>query len=286
MRNVYHAKLLLWGEYAIVAGGEGLALPLTGFTACWREHGIGEDWARSQAGLYKLLGYVQAVSDLAPRYDTQSWAADLAAGAWIDSDIPQGYGAGSSGAVVAAVYERYALQKASKADELQRELADLENCFHAASSGLDPLVIYSEKAIHLRAQYPQFIDDLPAACLPTYLIDTGLSRSTAPLVAHFRGLCAEEDFRLKHLPLYLELTQKCIRAWLQADKDELWANLRALSAWQLRYMSTMIPSNLRKTWGYGLESGQYALKLCGAGGGGFLLGFGELAPNTQLKKLY
>ncbi len=286
MRSRFYAKLLLWGEYAIVAGGEGLALPLKLYSACWRERGAGAAWRQSQSGLARLLDYIFAQENLRNRYDTQAFAEDLAAGAWLDSDIPQGYGAGSSGAVVAAVYERYAREKAEKIEVLQRDLAALENCFHAASSGLDPLVIYAEKATHLRAEGAQFLDDLPNACLPTYLIDTGISRSTAPLVAHFRGLCAEEDFRREQLPQYLDLTQKCLRAWLAADSGELWANLCALSAWQRKNMTAMIPSELRESWDYGLSSGKYALKLCGAGGGGFVLGFGQIEIEQKLQKLY
>ena len=34
----------------------------------------------------------------------------------------------------------------------------------------------------------------------------------------------------------------------------------------------MIPDFLQKKWANGLESELYCLKLCGAGGGGFLLG--------------
>ena len=35
----------------------------------------------------------------------------------------------------------------------------------------------------------------------------------------------------------------------------------------------MIPEAFRKIWQYGLETHSYYLKLCGSGGGGFLLGF-------------
>jgi mevalonate kinase len=45
----------------------------------------------------------------------------------------------------------------------------------------------------------------------------------------------------------------------------------------------MIPDSIRPVWEQGLKSGAYTLKLCGAGGGGFLLG---IAQNTAtLEKL-
>jgi mevalonate kinase len=35
----------------------------------------------------------------------------------------------------------------------------------------------------------------------------------------------------------------------------------------------MIPSAFEKEWMYGITSGKFMLKLCGSGGGGFILGF-------------
>jgi mevalonate kinase len=37
----------------------------------------------------------------------------------------------------------------------------------------------------------------------------------------------------------------------------------------------MIPEDYRPLWQKGLETGDFSLKLCGSGGGGFILGFGR-----------
>ena len=37
----------------------------------------------------------------------------------------------------------------------------------------------------------------------------------------------------------------------------------------------MIPQNFHKIWETGIESNDYFLKLCGSGGGGYILGFSE-----------
>jgi mevalonate kinase len=37
----------------------------------------------------------------------------------------------------------------------------------------------------------------------------------------------------------------------------------------------MIPQSFQDLWQQGLDEGHFALKLCGAGGGGFLLGMGK-----------
>ena len=54
----------------------------------------------------------------------------------------------------------------------------------------------------------------------------------------------------------------------------------------------MIPDDINKIWEKGLNEYQYSLKLCGAGGGGFFLGFAnnqstilDLAQNYKVLTL-
>jgi len=54
--------------------------------------------------------------------------------------------------------------------------------------------------------------------------------------------------------------------------DLLLKNFKLLSAFQYEHFSPMIPKLYREMWGEGLSSNDYSLKLCGAGGGGFLMG--------------
>jgi mevalonate kinase len=68
---------------------------------------------------------------------------------YFDSSIPQGYGVGSSGALVAAIYDRYAQDKITVLENLTREkLLQLKiyslkwKLFSRKSSGLDPLNSY------------------------------------------------------------------------------------------------------------------------------------------------
>src|SRR5690606_28744578 len=71
---------------------------------------------------------------------------DLDQGIWFDSDIPQGFGLGSSGAVIAAIFEKYGHPTRS-IDGDKDKLARLEDFFHGSSSGLDPLVSHNQKPL-------------------------------------------------------------------------------------------------------------------------------------------
>jgi mevalonate kinase len=42
---------------------------------------------------------------------------------------------------------------------------------------------------------------------------------------------------------------------------------------QFDFFSEMIPEKFKRIWENGIQSGTYSLKLCGSGGGGFILGF-------------
>jgi mevalonate kinase len=57
--------------------------------------------------------------------------------------------------------------------------------------------------------------------------------------------------------------------------------MKLLSKFQFEHFKPMIPKLFNKMWKRGLDSGEYYLKLCGAGGGGFILGF---TKNYELTK--
>ena len=50
-------------------------------------------------------------------------------------------------------------------------------------------------------------------------------------------------------------------------------NFKTISKFTLDRLSPMIPKNFNKIWKVGLESENYFLKLCGSGGGGYIIGF-------------
>ena len=61
----------------------------------------------------------------------------------------------------------------------------------------------------------------------------------------------------------------------------LFKNTKILSGIVFENFKPMIPNKFHKIWKTGIESGSYFLKLCGSGGGGYILGF---APNIEKAK--
>jgi mevalonate kinase len=58
-------------------------------------------------------------------------------------------------------------------------------------------------------------------------------------------------------------------------------SLIKVSAFQLQHFTSMIPEDFITPWKYGLDSGKFQIKLCGSGGGGFLLGFTTDYPEAK-----
>ena len=72
---------------------------------------------------------------------------------------------------------------------------------------------------------------------------------------------------------YIPWVNQCISDILSGNMKSFFEALKKVSAFQLTYFTNMIPANFMEAWHWGLDSGKFQLKLCGSGGGGFLLGF-------------
>lgn len=287
-------KLLLFGEYTVLLGSTALALPLPHFFGEWATGTAtpGQDLTAFTAHLQQLDEEGHLLAPL----DTQRFRQEVKAGLYFSSSIPVGYGAGSSGALCAAVYERYANPAIGKENTaelhiLQQQLAQLESYFHGESSGADPLICYLQRPLLLGQKTVK-----PATVAPQsenrglfFLVDTGISRRTAPLVQHFKAKCKDEHFRELALRQLATPTTTATYAYLEQNTAQLQRALLQISMAQIDLLSDFIPAAFRTAWAKGLKTHQFYLKLCGAGGGGFLIGYSpdrQLPTSIERKKLH
>lgn len=278
MENIrsYPAKLLLFGEHVLLRGAPALAIPLRAFGGRWawrptpdRHHERLQQFARSKA--------LEQVSGL----DIAAFNRDLSKGLFFQSDIPTGYGLGSSGALCAAVYDRYMEDKTADLVALKAIFARMESFFHGNSSGMDPLTSYVSSPILMESAQQLRIVPNPVWTTPApvvFLLDTHLPRRTGPLVEWFLEQGALPSFGEMLENQYLPAHRDMLQAWLSADAESFWPNLRLISKLQFEYFIPMIPATLRDLWENSLSEPAFTLKICGAGGGGFMLGF---ARNKQ-----
>ena len=198
---LFYAKILLFGEYGIIKDSKGLAIPFNAFKGALRfPENTSSEIASSNTHLKNYAAYLKnqvAEQCLDVSFDFERLDADLEKGMYFDSSIPMGYGVGSSGAIVAAIYDRYADEKVSVLGSLTREkllvlkgqFAIMESHFHGTSSGLDPLNSYLSLPILIHAK-----DHVESTPIPSqnqagkgavFLLDSGITGETAPMVQLF-----------------------------------------------------------------------------------------------------
>ncbi len=296
---LFYSKILLFGEYGIIQDSMGLSIPYGAYRG---ELKFTEDdnaaHTTSNQSLRTYLAFLkeEASKSLAHiELDTRELEADLDKGMYFDSSIPQGFGVGSSGALVAAIYDRYAKAKIidNAADPGKEELVKLkgtlglmESYFHGKSSGIDPLICYLRLPILIKGK-----QDIGTVGIPEggtgegaiFLLNSGQPGETQPMVNIFMEKMKQEGFRNMVKHQFKKYNDACIKSFLKGDTKPLFSNLKQLSGLILENFAPMIPSRFMKLWQEGLDSNAYYLKLCGSGGGGFILGFTQDLKAAEAK---
>ena len=283
---LFFAKILLFGEYGIIKDSKGLSIPYNFFRGALKLIKVHNDSTRaSHKKLQEFAKYLKKTPKMPVVFDWNRIKKDLDQNLYFDSSIPQGYGVGSSGALVAAFYDRYALDKITilenltphKLSFLKRTFAHMESFFHGRSSGLDPLNSYLSLPILIHSK-----DQIEPTGLPAqnphgkgavFLLDSGISGETAPMISLFLENMKKESFSNMMRDEFTTVTDFCVEDFLKGNIKSLFKNIKSLSSIVLKYFSPMIPSEFHDLWKKGIETNTYYLKLCGSGGGGFMLGF-------------
>jgi mevalonate kinase len=163
----------------------------------------------------------------------------------------------------------------------------LESYFHGNSSGTDPLVSYLKHSLLLANDKIDKINvPSPPDDLFFFLLDCGIARKTEPLVSTFLHKIQNNknytsDFENHYVPIVDQTIQEHLDGRFPALKKQ-WLELSQL---QTHFFKAMIPQNLIEYWHKGNNEGHTHLKLCGAGGGGYLLGLSTL-KEKQVSLLY
>jgi len=286
-KHNFFSKILLFGEYGVICDSMGLSIPFENYRGKW--HFEKHNYMHPEAVDHNLLAFsnylneLEEKNELLSRFNLVQFRKDIENGLIFESTIPQGFGIGSSGALCAAFYDKYALQKIEVTDKdeniilLKKIFAQLESFFHGISSGLDPLNCYLKKPLLIRnkdlIQFANMAESQNAHQIHTFLINTGNPGKTGPLVNLFFDKCREHHFYKKFRNEFIPLNNDCITAFLNGDGHAFFHSVKELSKFTLKHFEPMIPEPFRPLWKKGLETSLYFLKLCGSGGGGFLLGF-------------
>lgn len=297
--SLYYGKILLFGEYGIIEDSMGLSIPYSDYNGKFLISKESNPESRKSNRLlnsfYQNLVELKASNSLPCSLDLIAFEKDLKNNIYFDSSIPQGFGIGSSGAIVAATYDRYCNKnKIDSGKEIQNEsiiklksiFSKLESFYHGTSSGLDPLICYLNLPILIKSK-----TDLGTVGIPdsnngkgaVFLLNTGEVGNTQPLVQHFLERCKEEGFRKMLKNKFKKYNDASIDAFLKNEGKSLLKNVKSLSKVLYENFQPMIPKLYRDLWKEGIDTNSYYLKLCGSGGGGYILGFTKDFQEAQVK---
>jgi mevalonate kinase len=285
---LFYSKILLFGEYGIIKDSKGLSIPYNFYNGALKVTDTPNEFSeKSNRNLKRFVSHLETIDPKLVTFDFETLNQDVEAGMYFDSSIPQGYGVGSSGALVAALYDKYAENKITVLENLTREkllklkaiFSQMESFFHGKSSGLDPLNSYLSIPILINSK-----DNIEATGIPSqstdgkgavFLLDSGIIGETAPMVGIFMENMKQKGFRKMLKNQFIKHTDACVEDFLNGDIKSLFSNTKKLSKVVLSHFKPMIPEQFHELWKKGIETNEYYLKLCGSGGGGYILGFTE-----------
>ena len=275
MKDRYYSKVILFGEYSMIFDATALMIPLKRFSAQWRfaSHLEVSGSFASNASLQRFAEYLSNTENIKDIIDLQRLNHDLYYGLFLDSNVPSGYGLGSSGTLVAAVYDGYAKQKTDDLLQLKKLFGLMESYFHGSSSGIDPLQCYLGQPFRITPDGVQLLSDgFLKKDLHVCLIDTKIKSNTKPLVDHFKQQRENPDFLNRFQNEYVPCVTSCINSMVEGNKELFFKSLKQLTHGQTEFLQPMITNNTLELFTTDFDF-NFGVKISGSGGGGYVLGF-------------
>lgn len=262
--KVFYSKVLLFGEHLVNLGCDALSMPYSSFKGVLKMADNPDDRMEEYLSFLRDKGF-----DFLDSHKLKTSTKLV-----FDSNIPEGYGAGSSGALVAACYDYFKSEENPSLADLKSYLSQMESYFHGVSSGTDPLVSYLNSAVRFKnGGAIQVIESLDFR-LEDYslvLVDSGHAREGKEFINWFMKKSSESIFENQLKESLILESQSCID-YLSGDQTiDFVSSFQMISDFQLKHMKKMIPNHMESLWKSGLDSSNYFLKICGAGGGGFFI---------------
>ena len=293
----FFAKILLFGEYGIIKNSKGISIPFNNYSGSLKiDKSSNENIKLSNKQIKSFYDFLKLKFDK-DEFNFKTFKSDIDDGLYFKSSIPLGYGVGSSGALVAAIYDKYFLKKIKREKKIDTEniivlkniFSKMESFFHGESSGLDPVNSYLSSPILIKSK-----NDIETTSIPEqkengnkgfFLLDSGVSSNTRLLVNKFLESIKNNEFEQLFQNEFVEFTNSCVDDFLNSNFNSLEKNIKKLSEFTYYNLKNTIPNHIESTWKEGLKSNDYFLKLCGSGGGGYIIGFSFdlLKANNQLK---
>lgn len=280
--RIVPSKLILFGEYALLKGGNALGIPLPNFTGQLTLANSKRQFAvNSHLYLRKYLEWIKDNTSLHSYIDVAKMEDLTADGLWFDSNIPLNSGLGSSGALVAAIIHEFGKKHMEEVSlpQLRNILASFEGFFHGTSSGIDPLLTYLNQPILIKGNGEikkiQINSSKEIMEIIHFLLPVKGNGETEKLVGVFNDKYKVTSYSQVFNSEYMRVNNNAIAMYLSGSSTDFWNVLLDLSLKQLQFFAEMIDKETAHLIREGISTQKFGLKLCGSGGGGYALGFAK-----------
>ena len=240
------SKLLLFGEHTVLAGSPALTMPLWKF--CARLKIPGQDCTVENLESTRLLKafytYLHGHKEwFDGQINLEYLKSALRQNMFFESQIPIGYGLGSSASVCVAIYKAFGKTDTQETSVLKLLYSRMESFFHGKSSGMDPLTIHlnqpilaDQGKINILEQGQTLIEE----GVRIYLLDSCIPRNSSSMIECFQQEMQSPEFKSEYQRAYLPI--------LEGIKEKAinhipvnWELIRDLSTQQLKLFRNLIP---------------------------------------------
>jgi mevalonate kinase len=263
-------KWVLTGEHAVLRGAAAIALPHPEYGLRFQAEMAPESHFEPETMEPVLQKLFSLSAELLGRSDVPS------VGIRVHNAIPLGAGLGSSAALCVAVTRFLSAQGWINREKIAEHATRLEDHFHGKSSGMDVAATHAGRPIlFTRGQAPE---PLELSELPTFTFhDTGLRMETKKCIAQVQELRERDPVRAEILDQRMcDAGAQALQGLKSFARGEHEAGLALLSQAMSDGQSCfeewgLMPESAVALKRKLLDDGARAVKLTGAGGGGYLV---------------
>lgn len=263
-------KWVLTGEHAVLRGASAIALPHPEYGLRFQAEMAPESHFEPETMEPVLQKLFSLSAELLGRSDVPS------AGIRVHNAIPLGAGLGSSAALCVAVTRFLSAQGWINGEKIAEHATRLEDHFHGKSSGMDVAATHAGRPIlFTRGHAPEPLD-LPE--LPEFTFhDTGLRMETKKCIAQVQALRDRDPAHAEILDQRMrDAGAQALRGLADYGRGERESGLKLLTQAMTAGQSCfeewgLLPASALELKQKLLGEGARAVKLTGAGGGGYLV---------------
>ncbi|MDA0331048.1 MAG: mevalonate kinase, partial [Bacteroidetes bacterium] len=180
----FYSKILLFGEYGVISNSNALSIPFEKFYGYLNKSDfLNNEEKISNSNILELYEFITH-TEIKEIIDLNFFKNDLEKGLHFVSSIPIGSGLGSSGALVASVFDSYYKKDIINLniEEIKNLLSIIESKFHGKSSGLDPSVSLFNSPIFYSNKQIKLIDKIHPKNFKVYIMDSKVNSSTKKMI--------------------------------------------------------------------------------------------------------